>query len=151
MIFEHKIKLYNFEPYCWLLLQIAGFVLRGHIWVVSLQMWIQLFFSASFWWTFCYAVDVFLVVKRSAGIRCVPSCTCVSDAAADADVCCVSARSSCITWSRGVWRCCCVWREWPCCTTPPYPGEHCLLLTRFNAKLLSAVQYMIKTLNSLTQ
>uniref|UniRef100_A0A8C2CBT0 G protein-coupled receptor 143 n=1 Tax=Cyprinus carpio TaxID=7962 RepID=A0A8C2CBT0_CYPCA len=23
---------------------------------------------ASFWWTFCYAVDVFLVVKRSAGI-----------------------------------------------------------------------------------
>lgn len=35
-----------------------------------LQMWIQLFFSASFWWTFCYAVDVFLVVKTSAGIRC---------------------------------------------------------------------------------
>lgn len=34
------------------------------------QMWIQLFFSASFWWTFCYAVDVFLVVKTSAGIRC---------------------------------------------------------------------------------
>lgn len=35
-----------------------------------LQMWIQLFFSASFWWTFFYAVDVFLVVKTSAGIRC---------------------------------------------------------------------------------
>lgn len=35
-----------------------------------LQMWIQLFFSASFWWTFCYAIDVFLVVKTSAGIRC---------------------------------------------------------------------------------
>lgn len=33
------------------------------------QMWIQLFFSASFWWTFFYAVDVFLVVKTSAGIR----------------------------------------------------------------------------------
>lgn len=36
----------------------------------ALQMWIQLFFSASFWWTFFYAVDVFLVVKTSAGIRC---------------------------------------------------------------------------------
>uniref|UniRef100_A0A4W4GRM9 G-protein coupled receptor 143 n=1 Tax=Electrophorus electricus TaxID=8005 RepID=A0A4W4GRM9_ELEEL len=31
-------------------------------------VWIQLFFSASFWWMFFYAVDVFLVVKRSAGI-----------------------------------------------------------------------------------
>lgn len=38
--------------------------------VYVLQMWIQLFFSFSFWWTFCYAVDVFLVVKTSAGIRC---------------------------------------------------------------------------------
>lgn len=37
--------------------------------IYVLQMWIQLFFSASFWWTFCYAVDVFLVVKTSAGIR----------------------------------------------------------------------------------
>lgn len=37
--------------------------------IFTRQMWIQLFFSASFWWTFCYAVDVFLVVKRSAGIR----------------------------------------------------------------------------------
>ncbi|KAM8855297.1 G-protein coupled receptor 143 isoform 2-T2 [Spinachia spinachia] len=36
--------------------------------LLCLQMWIQLFFSASFWWTFCYAVDVFLVVKTSAGI-----------------------------------------------------------------------------------
>nr|XP_055071369.1 G-protein coupled receptor 143 isoform X1 [Misgurnus anguillicaudatus] len=36
--------------------------------VGSAQMWIQLFFSASFWWSFCYAVDVYLVVKRSAGI-----------------------------------------------------------------------------------
>nr|XP_009303291.1 G-protein coupled receptor 143 [Danio rerio] len=38
------------------------------IFCVGSAMWIQLFFSASFWWTFCYAVDVFLVVKRSAGI-----------------------------------------------------------------------------------
>ncbi|XP_024919891.1 G-protein coupled receptor 143 isoform X1 [Cynoglossus semilaevis] len=35
---------------------------------VGSSMWIQLFFSASFWWTFCYAIDVFLVVKTSAGI-----------------------------------------------------------------------------------
>ncbi|TRZ00090.1 hypothetical protein DNTS_004641 [Danionella cerebrum] len=38
------------------------------VYCVGSAMWIQLFFSASFWWTFCYAVDVFLVVKRSAGI-----------------------------------------------------------------------------------
>ncbi|KAK7939229.1 hypothetical protein WMY93_002555 [Mugilogobius chulae] len=38
------------------------------IFCVGSAMWIQLFFSASFWWTFCYAVDVFLVVKTSAGI-----------------------------------------------------------------------------------
>ncbi|XP_031655173.1 G-protein coupled receptor 143 [Oncorhynchus kisutch] len=38
------------------------------VFCVGSAMWIQLFFSASFWWTFCYAVDVFLVVKRSAGI-----------------------------------------------------------------------------------
>ncbi|CAG05887.1 unnamed protein product, partial [Tetraodon nigroviridis] len=36
--------------------------------VFAPQMWIQLFFSASFWWTFFYAVDVFLVVRTSAGI-----------------------------------------------------------------------------------
>ncbi|MBN3320547.1 GP143 protein, partial [Atractosteus spatula] len=35
---------------------------------VGSAIWIQLFYSASFWWTFCYAVDVFLVVKRSAGL-----------------------------------------------------------------------------------
>ncbi|CAL8389983.1 unnamed protein product [Gadus morhua 'NCC'] len=44
----------------------------GDVWpevfCVGSAMWIQLFFSASFWWTFCYAVDVFLVVKTSAGI-----------------------------------------------------------------------------------
>ncbi|KAG8589839.1 hypothetical protein GDO81_006540 [Engystomops pustulosus] len=32
------------------------------------KMWIQLFYSASFWWLFCYAVDAYLVIKRSAGI-----------------------------------------------------------------------------------
>ncbi|KAG8450549.1 hypothetical protein GDO86_002992 [Hymenochirus boettgeri] len=31
-------------------------------------MWIQLFYSASFWWLFCYAIDAYLVVRRSAGI-----------------------------------------------------------------------------------
>ncbi|XP_035629668.1 G-protein coupled receptor 143-like isoform X2 [Oncorhynchus keta] len=40
------------------------------VFCVGSAMWIQLFFSASFWWTFCYAVDVFLVVRRSAGISC---------------------------------------------------------------------------------
>uniref|UniRef100_A0A665TXT2 G-protein coupled receptor 143 n=1 Tax=Echeneis naucrates TaxID=173247 RepID=A0A665TXT2_ECHNA len=38
------------------------------VFCVGSAMWIQLFFTASFWWTFCYAVDVFLVVKTSAGI-----------------------------------------------------------------------------------
>ncbi|KAG7454828.1 G-protein coupled receptor 143 [Solea senegalensis] len=38
------------------------------VFCVGSSMWIQLFYSASFWWTFCYAVDVFLVVKTSAGI-----------------------------------------------------------------------------------
>ncbi|XP_003961909.2 G-protein coupled receptor 143 [Takifugu rubripes] len=38
------------------------------VYCVGSSMWIQLFFSASFWWTFFYAVDVFLVVKTSAGI-----------------------------------------------------------------------------------
>ncbi|XP_053562432.1 G-protein coupled receptor 143 isoform X3 [Bombina bombina] len=35
---------------------------------VGSAMWIQLFYSASFWWLFCYAVDAYLVVRRSAGI-----------------------------------------------------------------------------------
>ncbi|XP_041857691.1 G-protein coupled receptor 143 [Melanotaenia boesemani] len=38
------------------------------VFCIGSAMWIQLFYSASFWWTFCYAVDVFLVVKTSAGI-----------------------------------------------------------------------------------
>ncbi|KAM9487153.1 G-protein coupled receptor 143 isoform 2-T2 [Clarias gariepinus] len=37
------------------------------VFCVGSAIWIQLFFSASFWWTFCYAVDAFLVVRRSAG------------------------------------------------------------------------------------
>ncbi|NXU65285.1 GP143 protein, partial [Horornis vulcanius] len=31
-------------------------------------MWIQLLYSAGFWWLFCYAVDSYLVVRRSAGL-----------------------------------------------------------------------------------
>ncbi|KAM9669231.1 LOW QUALITY PROTEIN: G-protein coupled receptor 143-like [Dama dama] len=30
-------------------------------------LWIQLLYSACFWWLFCYAVDVYLVIRRSAG------------------------------------------------------------------------------------
>ncbi|KAM9041040.1 G-protein coupled receptor 143-like [Megaptera novaeangliae] len=33
-------------------------------------MWIQLLYSACFWWLFCYAVDAYLVIRRSAGLRC---------------------------------------------------------------------------------
>ncbi|XP_073655511.1 G-protein coupled receptor 143-like isoform X3 [Tursiops truncatus] len=33
-----------------------------------LQMWIQLLYSACFWWLFCYAVDAYLVIRRSAGL-----------------------------------------------------------------------------------
>ncbi|KAF7254370.1 hypothetical protein EYD10_00887 [Varanus komodoensis] len=35
---------------------------------VGSAMWIQLFYSAGFWWLFCYAVDAYLVVRRSAGL-----------------------------------------------------------------------------------
>ncbi|XP_029460229.1 G-protein coupled receptor 143 isoform X2 [Rhinatrema bivittatum] len=35
---------------------------------VGSAIWIQLFYSASFWWLFCYAVDAYLVVRRSAGL-----------------------------------------------------------------------------------
>lgn len=34
-----------------------------------LQMWVQLLYSACFWWLFCYALDAYLVVRRSAGQR----------------------------------------------------------------------------------
>ncbi|XP_070145813.1 G-protein coupled receptor 143 isoform X3 [Ovis canadensis] len=33
-------------------------------------LWIQLLYSACFWWLFCYAVDAYLVIQRSAGQRC---------------------------------------------------------------------------------
>uniref|UniRef100_A0A8D1F8T9 Uncharacterized protein n=1 Tax=Sus scrofa TaxID=9823 RepID=A0A8D1F8T9_PIG len=33
-----------------------------------LQTWIQLLYSACFWWLFCYAVDAYLVIRRSAGL-----------------------------------------------------------------------------------
>ncbi|KAM6448270.1 G-protein coupled receptor 143 isoform 2-T3 [Liasis olivaceus] len=35
---------------------------------VGSAMWIQLLYSAVFWWLFCYAVDSYLVVRRSAGV-----------------------------------------------------------------------------------
>ncbi|XP_059819238.1 G-protein coupled receptor 143 [Hypanus sabinus] len=35
---------------------------------VASAIWIQLFYSATFWWLFCYAVDVYLIVKRSSGL-----------------------------------------------------------------------------------
>ncbi|XP_043928505.1 G-protein coupled receptor 143 [Protopterus annectens] len=35
---------------------------------VASSMWIQLFYGASFWWLFCYAIDAYLVVRRSAGL-----------------------------------------------------------------------------------
>ncbi|XP_077920928.1 G-protein coupled receptor 143 isoform X3 [Halichoerus grypus] len=34
---------------------------------VGSAMWIQLLYSACFWWLFCYAVDAYLVIRRSAG------------------------------------------------------------------------------------
>ncbi|XP_023417673.1 G-protein coupled receptor 143 isoform X5 [Cavia porcellus] len=37
---------------------------------VGSAMWIQLLYSACFWWLFCYAVDAYLVIRRSAGQRC---------------------------------------------------------------------------------
>ncbi|OBS76224.1 hypothetical protein A6R68_17327 [Neotoma lepida] len=36
---------------------------------VGSAMWIQLLYSACLWWLFCYAVDVYLVIRRSAGLR----------------------------------------------------------------------------------
>ncbi|XP_030057482.1 G-protein coupled receptor 143 [Microcaecilia unicolor] len=38
------------------------------VFCVGSAMWIQLFYSASFWWLFCYAIDAYLVVRRSAGL-----------------------------------------------------------------------------------
>lgn len=48
-------------------------VLEKQLWHLAfffpLQMWIQLLYSAGFWWLFCYAVDSYLVIRRSAGLR----------------------------------------------------------------------------------
>uniref|UniRef100_A0A2K6Q286 G-protein coupled receptor 143 n=1 Tax=Rhinopithecus roxellana TaxID=61622 RepID=A0A2K6Q286_RHIRO len=45
---------------------------RTEIWpaafCVGSAMWIQLLYSACFWWLFCYAVDAYLVIRRSAGL-----------------------------------------------------------------------------------
>uniref|UniRef100_A0A9L0S545 G-protein coupled receptor 143 n=1 Tax=Equus caballus TaxID=9796 RepID=A0A9L0S545_HORSE len=45
---------------------------RTDIWpaafCVGSAMWIQLLYSACFWWLFCYAVDAYLVIRRSAGL-----------------------------------------------------------------------------------
>ncbi|XP_074180307.1 G-protein coupled receptor 143 isoform X2 [Rhinolophus sinicus] len=35
---------------------------------VGSALWIQLLYSACFWWLFCYAVDAYLVIRRSAGL-----------------------------------------------------------------------------------
>ncbi|XP_021102036.1 G-protein coupled receptor 143 isoform X3 [Heterocephalus glaber] len=37
---------------------------------VGSAMWIQLLYSACFWWLFCYALDAYLVIRRSTGQRC---------------------------------------------------------------------------------
>ncbi|KAM5221084.1 G-protein coupled receptor 143 [Ctenodactylus gundi] len=35
---------------------------------VASAMWIQLLYSACFWWLFCYAADAYLVIRRSTGL-----------------------------------------------------------------------------------
>ncbi|KAK2500489.1 hypothetical protein MC885_016259 [Smutsia gigantea] len=35
---------------------------------LPVQVWIELLYSACFWWWFCYAVDTYLVIQRSAGL-----------------------------------------------------------------------------------
>ncbi|XP_025132075.3 G-protein coupled receptor 143 isoform X2 [Bubalus bubalis] len=37
------------------------------VFCVGSALWIQLLYSACFWWLFCYAVDAYLVIQRSAG------------------------------------------------------------------------------------
>ncbi|XP_005406603.1 PREDICTED: G-protein coupled receptor 143 isoform X1 [Chinchilla lanigera] len=69
---------------------LAGLVIRSAVWLafpdfvehistgnrtdvwpaafcVGSAMWIQLLYSACFWWLFCYALDAYLVIRRSAG------------------------------------------------------------------------------------
>ncbi|XP_059014286.1 G-protein coupled receptor 143 isoform X2 [Mustela lutreola] len=79
------------ESQLWsLCLQWSGIVLRSAVWLgfpdfvdnrsdgngtdvwpaaycVGSAMWVQLLYSACFWWLFCYAVDAYLVIRRSAG------------------------------------------------------------------------------------
>ncbi|ELK30201.1 G-protein coupled receptor 143 [Myotis davidii] len=35
---------------------------------VGSAVWIQLLYSTCFWWLFCYAVDAYLVIRRSSGL-----------------------------------------------------------------------------------
>ncbi|XP_037013470.2 G-protein coupled receptor 143 [Artibeus jamaicensis] len=35
---------------------------------VGSAVWIQVLYSACFWWLFCYAVDAYLVIRRSSGL-----------------------------------------------------------------------------------
>ncbi|KAF6090521.1 G protein-coupled receptor 143 [Phyllostomus discolor] len=46
---------------------------RTDIWpavfCVGSAVWIQVLYSACFWWLFCYAVDAYLVIRRSSGLR----------------------------------------------------------------------------------
>ncbi|XP_045328389.1 G-protein coupled receptor 143 isoform X1 [Leopardus geoffroyi] len=37
------------------------------VYCVGTAMWLQLLYGACFWWLFCYAVDAYLVIRRSAG------------------------------------------------------------------------------------
>ncbi|XP_047571393.1 G-protein coupled receptor 143 [Lutra lutra] len=37
------------------------------VYCVGSAMWVQLLYSACFWWLFCYAVDAYLMIRRSAG------------------------------------------------------------------------------------
>ncbi|TFJ97282.1 endoplasmic reticulum membrane-associated RNA degradation protein [Platysternon megacephalum] len=47
---------------------VNGTDVRPSAFCVGSAMWIQLLYSAGFWWLFCYAVDSYLVVRRSAGL-----------------------------------------------------------------------------------
>ncbi|XP_066214013.1 G-protein coupled receptor 143 isoform X2 [Saccopteryx leptura] len=38
------------------------------IFCVGSAVWIQLLYSVCFWWLFCYAVDAYLVIRRSSGL-----------------------------------------------------------------------------------
>ncbi|XP_045711758.1 G-protein coupled receptor 143 [Phyllostomus hastatus] len=38
------------------------------VFCVGSAVWIQVLYSACFWWLFCYAVDAYLVIRRSSGL-----------------------------------------------------------------------------------